>query len=163
MTPPRPTPLTAFLVGMIGIATFSGMDAVMKGLVLALGIYATMVWRMLAGVVMAGALFAARPNWPTRAVLRIHLLRESPEIRLDLDERSFVSDLLQQKAEVAEIADQGKVVGTGWSGSTHSCYYYFSIGLQGYRVGVASITKGGNELASVAEAGIHSPIAKIAL
>ena len=75
MTPPRPTPLTAFLVGMIGIATFSGMDAVMKGLVLALGIYATMVWRMLAGVVMAGALFAARPNWPTRPVLRIHLLR----------------------------------------------------------------------------------------
>ena len=75
MIPPRPTPLTAFLVGMIGIATFSGMDAVMKGLVLALGIYATMIWRMLAGVMMAGALFAARPNMPTRPVMRIHLLR----------------------------------------------------------------------------------------
>ena len=57
---PRPTPLTAFLVGTLGIATFSGMDAVMKGLVLALGTYATMVWRMLAGVAMAGALFAAQ-------------------------------------------------------------------------------------------------------
>ena len=34
----RPTPLIAFLVGMLGIATFSGMDAVMKGLVIALGI-----------------------------------------------------------------------------------------------------------------------------
>jgi S-adenosylmethionine uptake transporter len=72
---PRPTPLTAFLVGTLGIATFSGMDAVMKGLVIALGIYTTMVWRMLAGVVMAGALFATRPNWPERAVMRIHLLR----------------------------------------------------------------------------------------
>jgi S-adenosylmethionine uptake transporter len=71
----RHTPLTAFLVGMIGIATFSGMDAVMKGLVIALGIYATMVWRMLAGVVMAGALFATRPNWPSRDVMRIHLYR----------------------------------------------------------------------------------------
>ncbi len=71
----RHTPLTAFLVGMIGIATFSGMDAVMKGLVIALGIYATMVWRMLAGVAMAGALFATRPNWPARDVMRIHLFR----------------------------------------------------------------------------------------
>ena len=60
MTPLRHTPLFAFLVGMLGIASFSAMDAVMKGLVIALGIYATMVWRMLAGVVMAGALFAAR-------------------------------------------------------------------------------------------------------
>ena len=71
----RPAPLTAFLVGMLGIATFSGMDAVMKGLVIALGIYATMVWRMIAGVAMAGALFAVRPNWPERHVMRIHLIR----------------------------------------------------------------------------------------
>ena len=72
---PRPTPLTAFLVGTLGIATFSGMDAVMKGLVLALGTYATMVWRMLAGVAMAGALFAARPNRPDASTMRIHLYR----------------------------------------------------------------------------------------
>ena len=71
----RHSPLIAFLVGMIGIATFSGMDAVMKGLVIALGIYATMVWRMIAGVAMAGALFALRPNWPERHVMRIHLIR----------------------------------------------------------------------------------------
>ena len=75
MIPPRHTPLAAFLVGMIGIATFSGMDAVMKGLVIALGIYATMLWRMVAGVVMAGALFAVRRNWPSRPVMRIHLFR----------------------------------------------------------------------------------------
>ena len=72
---PRPTPLTAFLVGTLGIATFSGMDAVMKGLVLALGTYATMFWRMLAGVVMSGALFAARPNRPDASTMRIHLYR----------------------------------------------------------------------------------------
>jgi len=72
---PRPTPLTAFLVGTIGIATFSGMDAVMKGLVLALGTYATMVWRMLAGVAMAGTLFAVRPNRPDTKTMRIHLYR----------------------------------------------------------------------------------------
>jgi S-adenosylmethionine uptake transporter len=74
---PRPTPLTAFLVGTLGIATFSGMDAVMKGLVLALGTYATMVWRMLAGVAMSGTLFAARPRWPSRSTMRIHLYRGS--------------------------------------------------------------------------------------
>lgn len=72
---PRPTPLTAFLVGTLGIATFSGMDAVMKGLVLALGTYATMVWRMLAGVAMSGALFAARPHRPDASAMRIHLYR----------------------------------------------------------------------------------------
>ena len=72
---PRPTPLTAFLVGMIGIATFSGMDAVMKGLVIALGIYPTMLWRMLSGVAMSAALFAVRPNWPSRSTMRIHLYR----------------------------------------------------------------------------------------
>ena len=71
----RHTPLTAFLVGTLGIATFAGMDAVMKGLVIALGIYATMMWRMLAGVILAGALFAFRPTWPTRAVMRLHLFR----------------------------------------------------------------------------------------
>jgi len=74
---PRPTPLTAFLVGTLGIATFSGMDAVMKGLVLALGTYATMVWRMLAGVAMAGTLFAVRPNRPDAKTMRIHLYRGS--------------------------------------------------------------------------------------
>ena len=71
----RPTALVAFFVGTLGIATFSGMDAVMKGLVIALGIYATMLWRMLAGVVMAGALFAVHPHWPSGSTMRIHLFR----------------------------------------------------------------------------------------
>ncbi len=75
MANPRPTALTAFLVGSLGIATFSGMDAVMKGLVIALGIYPTMLWRMLSGVAMAGTLFAVQPNWPSRSTMRLHLYR----------------------------------------------------------------------------------------
>jgi S-adenosylmethionine uptake transporter len=73
---PRATQMTAFLVGMIGIALFAIMDAVMKGLVLALGTYATLLWRSFVGVGLAGSLFAAnRPQWPARATLNIHLTR----------------------------------------------------------------------------------------
>jgi S-adenosylmethionine uptake transporter len=69
-------PLTAFLVGMLGIALFSGMDAVMKGLVLALGTFATMFWRNLVGVGMSGALYLAQPSpWPSQATMRLHIAR----------------------------------------------------------------------------------------
>ena len=67
--------MTAFLVGMAGIATFSAMDAVMKSLVLALGTYTTLFWRSLAGTAMAGSLFARNPRWPDRPTMRIHLAR----------------------------------------------------------------------------------------
>ncbi|HXG80882.1 MAG TPA: DMT family transporter, partial [Sphingomicrobium sp.] len=69
------SPLIAFFVGMAGIATFSAMDAVMKGLVLALGTFTTLFWRSLAGTAMAGALFARNPKWPDRPTLKIHLAR----------------------------------------------------------------------------------------
>jgi S-adenosylmethionine uptake transporter len=71
---PHP-PMIAFLVGMAGIATFSAMDAVMKGLVLAIGTYTTLFWRSLAGAAMAGTLFARNPRWPDRPTMRIHLAR----------------------------------------------------------------------------------------
>jgi S-adenosylmethionine uptake transporter len=65
-----------FLVACAGIATFCLMDALMKGLSLAIGVYNAMLWRMLAGAVFAGALFLAlRRPWPARAALRIHVLR----------------------------------------------------------------------------------------
>ena len=73
--PPSHPPMTAFLVGMAGIATFSAMDAVMKGLVLALGTYTTLFWRSLAGTAMAGALFAREPRWPDKPTMRLHLMR----------------------------------------------------------------------------------------
>ncbi len=50
MPPFRHSPAFAFLVGVLGIALFSAMDAVMKGLVLAIGTYVTMFWRNLAGI-----------------------------------------------------------------------------------------------------------------
>lgn len=72
----RHTPLTAFVVGMVGIALFSVMDAVMKGLVLAIGTYATLLWRSFVGVGIAGSLFALNlPKRPSRATLNIHLTR----------------------------------------------------------------------------------------
>ncbi len=76
MHPPRNDPLPAFLIGMLGIALFSGMDAVMKGLVLAIGTYATMLWRNLLGVGISGALYIMRPSpWPARATMKLHLAR----------------------------------------------------------------------------------------
>ena len=78
----RHTPLTAFVVGMVGIALFSVMDAVMKGLVLAIGTYATLLWRSFVGVGIAGGLFAFnRPKWPSRATLKIHLTRGAVSTR----------------------------------------------------------------------------------
>ena len=75
MDRPSHPPMIAFLVGMAGIATFSAMDAVMKGLVLAIGTYTTLFWRSLAGAAMAGTLFARNPHWPDRPTMRIHLAR----------------------------------------------------------------------------------------
>ncbi|MBA2465999.1 MAG: DMT family transporter, partial [Sphingomonas sp.] len=76
MTAARHDPLTAFLVGMIGIALFAGMDAVMKGLVLAIGTFATMFWRNLVGIGMSGLLYLPRrQGWPSKSTMRIHLAR----------------------------------------------------------------------------------------
>ncbi|MDO7843941.1 DMT family transporter [Sphingomonas sp. CA1-15] len=73
---PATPPSTAFAVATLGIAVFSSMDAVMKGLALAIGAYNALLWRSLAGTLITGALFlATRARWPTRAVLRVHLVR----------------------------------------------------------------------------------------
>ena len=72
----RHTPVIAFAVGVLGIALFSAMDAVMKGLVLAIGTYATMFWRNLAGIGLSGALYLPRrQGWPDRSTMKIHLAR----------------------------------------------------------------------------------------
>lgn len=76
MTRRHHPPLTAFLVGVLGIALFSGMDAVMKGLVLAIGTIATMFWRNLIGIGLSGALYLPRRSgWPNGSTMRIHLAR----------------------------------------------------------------------------------------
>lgn len=48
----------------------------MKGLVLAIGVYATMLWRSFASVGLSGAMYLpGRSGWPARAVLRLHVTR----------------------------------------------------------------------------------------
>ena len=72
---PRGT-ATALAVATLGIALFSGMDAVMKQLSIALGAYNALLWRTMAGAVFGGLVFVGtRTSWPAPAVLRLHLLR----------------------------------------------------------------------------------------
>lgn len=72
----RHSPVIAFLVGVIGIALFSGMDAVMKSLVLAIGTYATIFWRNFIGIGLSGILYLPRRGgWPSRQTMRIHVAR----------------------------------------------------------------------------------------
>jgi S-adenosylmethionine uptake transporter len=70
------SPLVPFAVATAGIATFSAMDAVMKGLTLAIGAYNALLWRTAAGALFGGAVFLARRmKWPGRAAMRVHLVR----------------------------------------------------------------------------------------
>ena len=65
-----------FAVAALGIAAFSLMDAVMKGLSLAIGAYNALLWRTLAGAAIGGVLFLwHRAGWPRRATMRVHLVR----------------------------------------------------------------------------------------
>ena len=72
----RTSTAVAFGVATIGIALFSGMDAVMKHLALAIGTYNALLWRTGAGAVMAGAVyFGSRTGWPGKPALQVHLTR----------------------------------------------------------------------------------------
>ena len=72
----RAAPLNAYAAAIAGIAFFSVMDMVMKGLTLAIGTYSTMLWRSMFGVVLAGGLFLYhRPAWPDAATLKLHVRR----------------------------------------------------------------------------------------
>ena len=71
-----PSPAAIFAVAVLGIAMFSIMDAIMKDLVLALGTYTTLLWRNVAGTVIAGGLYASRPRTRmTREALKVHAVR----------------------------------------------------------------------------------------
>ena len=65
-----------FAVACLGIALFSAMDAVMKGLSIALGAYNAMLWRVLIGALIGAVPFflSGRPL-PRGAGLRIHFVR----------------------------------------------------------------------------------------
>lgn len=65
-----------FLAAVLGIALFTFMDAVMKGLSLAIGAYCAMLWRTVVGVGSTGAVIAlSRPRWPDRETAFLHLRR----------------------------------------------------------------------------------------
>lgn len=76
-SPMRAVP-AALLAACAGIALYSVMDAVMKGLSLAIGVYAALFWRLVAGVAIMTPLFAAAgPRVPAPRVLRIHAIRSA--------------------------------------------------------------------------------------
>lgn len=65
-------------VATLGIAAFSMMDVLMKGLSISLGAYNAMLWRMIAGMIIGAVLFfGTRAPWPARSTFRLHLLRGS--------------------------------------------------------------------------------------
>jgi S-adenosylmethionine uptake transporter len=65
-----------FAVACLGIALFSGMDAVMKGLSISLGAYNAMLWRVGIGVLISvGPYLFKHAGWPSRSGLRVHVLR----------------------------------------------------------------------------------------
>ena len=68
--------LPAYAAAIAGIALFSIMDMVMKGLTLALGTYTTLLWRSLIGILLAALPYLmTRKHWPGRTATRLHLLR----------------------------------------------------------------------------------------
>lgn len=77
MTPTaRVSPAAAFAVACLGIAIYSVMDAVMKGLSIQSGAYAAVLWRSVVGAIGLGTLFFMRGGrWPGRQALRLHIAR----------------------------------------------------------------------------------------
>lgn len=68
--------IAPFAAACLGIAIFSAMDAIMKGLAMTMGAYNAMLWRTLIGVLVSIPLFRARGGrWPSPPTLRLHLWR----------------------------------------------------------------------------------------
>jgi len=67
---------TAFAVAALGIAIFSAMDALMKGLSIEMGAYNAMLWRSVFGLIIGGVPFlVGRRGWPGRQALKLHFWR----------------------------------------------------------------------------------------
>ena len=72
----RQHPVQAFILALAAVALLSVMDAVMKALVIGIGLYATSLWRALTGVIAGTLLYLpTRTGWPSRAVIRLHVTR----------------------------------------------------------------------------------------
>jgi len=69
-------PVKAFAVALLAVAALSIMDAVMKHLVLAIGIIAVSIWRAATNMAISAALYLPRSKtWPSRSNLKIHVWR----------------------------------------------------------------------------------------
>jgi S-adenosylmethionine uptake transporter len=69
-------PVQGFLAALGAVAVLSVMDAVMKHLVLAIGIIAVSMWRAVANMAISAAIYLPRRQaWPSRTTLRIHIAR----------------------------------------------------------------------------------------
>jgi S-adenosylmethionine uptake transporter len=69
-------PVQGFLAALGAVAVLSIMDAVMKHLVLAIGIFAVSVWRAMSNLALsAGIYLPRRRKWPSRKILWIHVGR----------------------------------------------------------------------------------------
>jgi S-adenosylmethionine uptake transporter len=65
-----------FSVACLGIATFAGMDVLMKGLAIEMGAYNAMLWRTAISLLLASTLFLlSRQRWPVSRVIRLHVWR----------------------------------------------------------------------------------------
>jgi S-adenosylmethionine uptake transporter len=69
-------PVQGFLAALGAVAVLSVMDAVMKHLVLAIGIIAVSMWRAIANMAISAAIYLPRRHgWPSRPTLKIHVAR----------------------------------------------------------------------------------------
>jgi S-adenosylmethionine uptake transporter len=69
-------PVRGFIAALAAVAVLSIMDAVMKHLVLVIGIIAVSVWRSVANLLVSTILYLPlRRFWPDRKTLRIHVVR----------------------------------------------------------------------------------------
>lgn len=69
-------PVQAFVVALAAVGVLSVMDALMKSLVIALGIYVVTVWRSLLGAITGALIYLPRrKGWPDRRTLRLHVGR----------------------------------------------------------------------------------------
>jgi S-adenosylmethionine uptake transporter len=72
----RPHPILPFLAAAAGICTFSAMDAAMKGVSIAAGVYSALLLRCACGTVLMAPVWALA-NWrkPTMDAIKVHCLR----------------------------------------------------------------------------------------
>jgi S-adenosylmethionine uptake transporter len=69
-------PVQGFLAALGAVAVLSIMDAVMKHLVIAIGIVAVSIWRAIVNLAISGGLYLPRrQKWPSRRILWIHIGR----------------------------------------------------------------------------------------